>query len=311
MAYNNGLKTPVNNCGQLLGALQDIGVDAIVWSGENKSDEIALISNSIENNNSDNERIAVMSYNQSDSNEMLNVDNLTPKVGEGYANSSNALTPDIKQIGVDAGKMALAYFKSMGINVKKDYENFYIFTSAGNIKVKGLKTDDAIDGIIQVFGSDVWENICLVHTSLWKDLIFYFLWINSANNEKYISYCLKYVHGEDKLVVDGKSQKQGDKLAYELGLLGNTSYSYNYHYYNLYISTVHLKDIHVCLEKWGLVNNTAPKTDSFGVPNKSSNNSSLFESDLPKTNVNPYNILYTMASIFMVCAFFGVSYSKR
>ena len=131
-----------------MGALQDIGVDAIVWSGENKSDEIALISNSIENNNSDNERIAAMSYNQSDSNEMLNVDNLTPKVGEGYANSSNALTPDIKQIGVDAGKMALAYFKSMGINVKKDYENFYIFTSAGNIKVKGLKTDDAIDGMI-------------------------------------------------------------------------------------------------------------------------------------------------------------------
>lgn len=322
LGCNNGFETPINNCGELLGALQDTGDDAIVWSFENVSDETALISNSIENesviglimenNNSDNEMIAAMSYDQSNSNEMLKVDNLNPEVGKTLVKSSNALTPeDIKQIGVDASKLAIAYFKSRGINVKKDYENFYIFTSAGYAKIRGLNTDEAIDGIIQVFGPKIIENIYLVHTSLWKDLIFYFIWVNSANNEEYISYSLKYVPGEDKLVVDGKSQKQGDKIAYKLDLISKKSHHGGHYHYNPYIDTVSLNDIPISLENLSSKDNTTHKTKSSGVPEKNNTNESLFEPKLPETKVNPYNILYTMASIFMVCAFFGVSYSKR
>ena len=52
-----------------------------------------------------------MSYNQSNSNGMLKVDNLNPDVDKAQVISSNTLTPDyIEQIGVNAGKQALAYF---------------------------------------------------------------------------------------------------------------------------------------------------------------------------------------------------------
>ena len=196
--------------------MQDANGDDFVWAVENSSDEISSFCDaSIENeflfglitgnNNFDNEMIASMSYNQSKSNGMLKVDNLNPDVGKAQVMFSNALKPeDIKQIGVDEGKKALSDFKSVNINVKKDYKNFYIFTSIYNVKIKGLKTGKTIDGIIRVFGPKISENIYLIHTSLWKDLIFYFVCVNSADDNDFKSYSLKNMPSEDKLVANAK-----------------------------------------------------------------------------------------------------------
>lgn len=117
------------------------------------------------------------------------------------------LTPEqLKQIGVDASNMALAYFESQGITVEKNYPNLYVLTSAGYVRVNGTSTEMIFDGITEVLGSRLSKKTLLpVHTALWKDLVFDFFWVNSTNNKDTLSYSLKYDGDTGSLIETGNT----------------------------------------------------------------------------------------------------------
>ncbi len=117
------------------------------------------------------------------------------------------LTPEqLKQIGVDASNMALAYFESQGITVEKNYPNLYVLTSAGYVRVNGTSTEMIFDGITEVLGSRLSKKTLLpVHTALWKDLVFDFFWVNSTNNKDTLSYSLKYDVNTGSLIETGNT----------------------------------------------------------------------------------------------------------
>ncbi|MDO5859166.1 hypothetical protein [Methanobrevibacter sp.] len=322
LGYNN----EIESSNDLLGIQQDSDGDAFIWSIDKTPDKSAcfsadskenesLIGLNMENNTSENGMITVMSYDQSNSKQILKVENnLNPDVhqtGGLGGKTSGTITPeDIKQIGVDAARKAIAYFRSRGIDVIKDYENFYIFTSAGYATIEGLSTQKAINGLLEVFGSRISDNIYLIHTPLWKDLVFYFIWVNGANNKDYISYALKYDSNQKEWIVSSLCKKQGDAIAYELGLFDNNPVHPDPYRPDAHPKAIHLKDLDV-----GSLANSTNATKKIGKDTNASNASIKDVSDkivdeLPASKVNPYNIVYTLASVFMVCALFGVSYSK-
>ena len=323
LGYNNRLGQSDSD---LLGIQEDSDGDAFIWATDDVPDKRAyfsadskenesLIGLNMENKTSENGMITVMSYDQSNSEQILKVENsLNPDVNltGGFGGKTSGLTTpeDIKQIGVDAARDAIAYFKSRGINVIKDYENFYVFTSAGYAKINGLSTQNAIKGLLEVLGPEMGKNIYLIHTPWWKDLIFYFIWVNGASNKDFISYALKYDSAQERWVVSSVYKKQGDAMAYELGLLDKHPVHPHPHYPDTPSKVIGFKDIDVV----SLANNTN-RTKKIGKGGNASNSSIKDVSDkivdeLPASKVNPYNIVYTLASIFMVCALFGVSYSK-
>jgi hypothetical protein len=307
---------------EILGVSKDTDDNGLICYVNNVSDNISyvgvdsyqksLIGFSMENKTSENGMITVLSYNQSNSNKKVE-NYLNPDINKTRAKTSVKLTSaDIKQIGVDASKKALAYFKSRGIDVNKDYGKLYVLTSAGYAKINGVNTLRAVDGIIEVFGPKIRENIYLIHISLWKDLIFYFIWVNGANNEEYVSYSLRYDTGENRLVVDSKSKCEGDLFAYLMGLYAKPSVNPHEHDWDLPETAcwdINQLDL-VNINRNNTNNNTnvskATKSSDANVTHVS-----LPESDLPETKINPYNILYTLVSMLMVCTIFGVSYSKR
>ena len=310
----NKLEEPVMNTNvYLLSVPMDSDEDTVIWSLNSSDDNVcindsiceSLIGLSMENNTSENGMIAVMSYDQSNSKEMLKIENkLNPDIneyGKGNDKSSAKLTSaEIKQIGVDAANKALSYFKSCGINVKKDYSKFYILTSAGYAKINGMNTKRAIDGLLEVFGPEISKNIGLIQTPLWKDLIFYFVWVKDANNKDFVSYCLKYYPSVGKLIESSEHKKQGDFFAYLLGLFDdNQETHHGSDYYDFTPDTID------CAGK--IVKHASKANKTNVTKNKTASNAT----NSSKSNVNPYNILYTLASILFVCGIFGVSYSKR
>ena len=324
----NKLEEPVMNTNvYLLSVPMDSDEDTVIWSLNSSDDNVcindsiceSLIGLSMENNTSENGMIAVMSYDQSNSKEMLKIENkLNPDIneyGKGNDKSSAKLTSaEIKQIGVDAANKALSYFKSRGINVKKDYSKFYILTSAGYAKINGMNTKRAIDGLLEVFGPEISKNIGLIQTPLWKDLIFYFVWVKDANNKDFVSYCLKYYPSVGKLIESSEHKKQGDFFAYLLGLFDdNQETHHGSDYYDFTPDTIDCAGkIVKHASKANKTNVTKNKTASNAT--NSSNitvNRANLPGEIPRSNVNPYNILYTLASILFVCGIFGVSYSKR
>ena len=324
----NKLEEPVMNTNvYLLSVPMDSDEDTVIWSYNSSDDNVcindsiceSLIGLSMENNTSENGMIAVMSYDQSNSKEMLKIENkLNPDIneyGKGNDKSSAKLTSaEIKQIGVDAANKALSYFKSCGINVKKDYSKFYILTSAGYAKIKGMNTKRAIYGLLEVFGPEISKNIGLIQTPLWKDLIFYFVWVKDANNKDFVSYCLKYYPSVGKLIESSEHKKQGDFFAYLLGLFDdNQETHHGSDYYDFTHDTIDCAGkIVKHTSKANKTNVTKNKTASNAT--NSSNitvNRANLPGEIPRSNVNPYNILYTLASILFVCGIFGVSYSKR
>lgn len=125
---------------------------------------------------------------------ILNLSLKTATREEQAAKEVTPLTPEqLKEIGSDASKMALNYFKSQGIDVPKDYPTMYVLTSASYVRINGTSTEMVLDGITDVLGSRLSKKTLLpVHTALWKDLVFDFFWVNSTNNKDTLSYSLKY-----------------------------------------------------------------------------------------------------------------------
>lgn len=320
---NDDTDLPLDNTGKyIIGVSGDSDDNAFIWYAPDKSAYFGVDSNdnkmigyNLEDNTFQSRMITVMSYDQTDIKEMVE-NNLNPdeSVMNETFNAAGELTPnDIRQIGVDAGKKALDYFKSQGIDVDKYYQNFYVLTSAGHVKVNGLDTYDAIGGIVDVFGYEICKNLISINTPLWKDLVFYFLWVSSADSDNIVSYGLKYVSESGKLIESGEVKRQGDAIAYDLGLYGKhpapaPKHHTHYHQY------VYPYD--VCgLSLMG--NNMANNTNITNQTNASSPNLSDVKKLEPKKvekpagGGSPYNILYNIVAIVIICVIFGASYSKR
>lgn len=321
---NDDTDLPLDNTGKyIIGVSGDSDDNAFIWYAPDKSAYFGVDSNdnnmigfNLEDNTFKSRMITVMSYDQTNIKEMVE-NNLNPdeSVMNETFNAAGELTPnDIRQIGVDAGKKALDYFKSHGIDVDKNYQNFYVLTSAGHVKVNGLDTYDAIGGIIDVFGYEICENLMSINTPLWKDLVFYFLWVSSANSDDILSYGLKYVSESGKLIESGEVKRQGDAIAYDLGLYGKHPAPAPKHHTH-YPQYVYPYD--VCgLSLMG--NNMANNTNVTNQTNASSLNLSDVKKLEPKkvekqpaSGGSPYNILYNVVAILIICVIFGASYSKR
>lgn len=97
----------------------------------------------------------------------------------------------IKEIGLNASKMAKQYFKDeLNIIIEKDNPNFAIFTSAGYVYLNGQTTEAVRDGIAEVFGSTLFRKTLLpIHVGVWKPLWFAFV---LRDNGKLLSVFIRY-----------------------------------------------------------------------------------------------------------------------
>ena len=209
----------------------------------------------------------------------------------------------IKEISVNASIKALDYFKSQGIYIQKSYPYLYVLTSAGEVKINNTSTESAIDGISEVLGLELNKNIFPIHTPLWKDLIFYYLWVSSTDNTDICSYALAY---DSELHVSNDIKKQGDHIAYKMGL-----YEKYFPPQNNYHKIVGKNIINRFISEFiNSTNTTTNKTDS--------NNNTTVVSNL-KENIpnsitfsgNPFNLVYTAIAVIILLAIFGAGYSRR
>ena len=273
----------------VLGVPRDSDADAFIWSVDNTSGKRACIGVALVNESIDG--LLSQSFN-----EVV----LQSQVKDLSYSS-------LKQIGIDATNKALAYFKSKGIDVEKGYPKLYVLTSASYVKIKGTSTESVIDGISQVLGSK--RNIIPIHTPLWKDLVFYYLWVNNANNRDMLSYALKYDEATNKLIVSNDVKRQGDDIAYQIGLYDK------YHPGHAHKSIVINKPVEVNSSK---VNDTLDNITNNTKKDKNLTNDTVIVEiskkvidDIPKADLNPFKILVVVFSIAVVYIFFRLSYTKR
>ena len=289
---------PLGYTWDYLGDSRDSDADAFIWSVDNTSGKRACIGVALVDESID----GLLSSSLSD------VALQSPNTVEVLKSS----TGDLKQIGVDATNRALAYFESIGIDIKKGYPKFYVLTSAGYVKIRGTGTKSVLDGISEVLGSD--KNILPIHTPLWKDLVFYYLWVNNANNKDKASYALKYDENTGILVVSNTVRSQGDDIAYKMGLY-DKYHKYHPHHHNHGYKRIAspIGESFPVIEQ----NNTEANVTSTAKENKTVNDTVLVEiskqviEDIPTVENNPYNILVVIFSIAVICIFFRLSYTKK
>lgn len=211
-------------------------------------------------------------------------------VGKSMEESSKS-DLDFEQIGVDAGNKAIDYFKSKDISFPKDYPYLYVLTSAGYVKIKGLKSDDALKGLLKALKSEFnKKHLKSVDDLARKDLIFYFAVVKNA---RYISYALKYDANKSKLIKLKLDKSSGNTLTHK-SKTDDDGYNSGFN-----------KDLNVT--------QNATDTVHAGVSDNHSNVSqakSVAQMQV-KSDVNPFNIIYTLIAILIVCAVFGVGYKKR
>ena len=322
---NDDTDLPLDNTVKyVIGVSGDSDDNAFIWYAPDKSAYFGVDSNdnnmigfNLEDNTFQSRMITIMSYDQSNLKEMLE-NSLNPEesVMNDTFNGAGEITPEaIKQIGVDAGNSALNYFDSQGIDVNKYYQNFYILTSAGNVKINGLDTQSAADGLLEVFGDKISENLISINSPLWKDLVFYFLWVNSPNSDDITSYGLKYESATGNLIESGEVKRQGDAIAYALGLYGkhcSPTPKHPAHY------TKKISNSYVVSKLTSMGDKLANNTNMTNKTNATGLNLSDVKKSVPKVNNtpttgkgSPYNILYNVAAICIIFIIFGASYSKR
>ena len=231
-------------------------------------------------------------------------------------------TPEqLREIGVDAGEKAVAYFKSKGIDIQTNNENLYLLTSAGHVKINGMDTYIVFDGLNEGLGFKLSEKSLLpMHTSLWKDLVFYFFWIDSTS-KNIISYGLRYSPEDNALVVVDASAQQNEYADYILSLYDEHSNGDDWYYNGYHCRYWDVIDGEVLSSNISANNSLVNKTlNSTKLENRSDNASNVtaeakFDNVTKrpgedKASSSPYNILYTLGSIFIVCAIFFTGYSK-
>jgi formylmethanofuran dehydrogenase subunit E-like metal-binding protein len=228
----------------------------------------------------------------------------------------------IRQIGVEAGEKAVAYFKSKGIDIRSSSDDLYLLTSAGHVKINGMDTWIAFDGLEEGLGFKLSEKSLLpLHTSLWKDLVFYFFWIDSTSKD-ILSYGLKYCPDENELAEVDSSAQLDEYAGYILGLYdehshGNEPYcgGYKQRYWDVTVDSdvlpLNLIANHSAVNK--TLNSTKPvnKSDNASNVTQGANFDNVTKRPGERQDgSNPHNIFYTLGSIVLVCAIFFTGYSK-
>ena len=168
-----------------------------------------------------------------------------------------------------------------------------------------------------MFGDKASENLISVDTPLWKDLVFYFLWVSSPNSDYIISYGLKYVSECNELIESSQVRRQGNAIAYAMGLYGkhpapapeppaHYHQEASYPYGSVY---------EYALAGDNLANNTNVTNNTNASGMNLSDVKKLEPKKVNNTPVanrgSPYNVLYNIVAIFIICVVFGASYSKR
>ena len=231
-------------------------------------------------------------------------------VGRSMEESSSL---DLYDIGIDASKKALDYLKSKGVDIPKDYPYLYVLTSAGHVRVNGLKTDEVLDGLLEGLGPKFDpDHLISVDDPSWKDLVFYFILVK---NTKTISYALKYDSATGKLIKSNKVKEQGDNMAEKMGLFSSHSSHDDGGSHNFNREVCH----EICsngsskvLNQTKHANVTGSKNSTNNVSNASKDANKSDIGEVPKNyNGSPFNILYTLSSILIVCGIFGAGYRKR
>lgn len=127
------------------------------------------------------------------------------------ANEKKLTNEKLKQIGIDASNKAIEFFNKQGITIKKDLNNLYVLTSAGYVRINGTPTSMVFDGIYETLGSALYKKTLLpVHTSIWKDLVFDFFWVDPNNVTNSSSFSLKYDVVNDELNVIGNTSENSN-----------------------------------------------------------------------------------------------------
>jgi hypothetical protein len=255
----------------------------------------------------DDDAFTLEKSNSSDERASVDVD----MVGRSMEESSSL---DLYDIGIDASKKALDYFKSKGVDIPKDYPYLYVLTSAGHVKVNGLKTDEVLDGLLEGLGSKFdSEHLISVDDPSWKDLVFYFIVVK---NTKIISYALKYDSATGKLIESDKVKEQGDNMAQEMGLY--SIYSEDDDGSDYYEGPIReacqeiiSKSTSKGLNQTAHANVTGSKNSQANASNASVKTKKSGPVEAPKEHNGPVNILYNLASVLIVCGIFGVGYRKR
>ena len=226
-------------------------------------------------------------------------------VGRSMEESSSL---NLYEIGVDATNKALNYLKLQGVDIPKDYPYLYVLTSAGNVRVNGQKTDRVLDGILDALGSGFnRKHLITVDDPSWKDLVFYFVVVK---NTKHLSYALEYDSKSTELIKSDEVKKLGDKKVKNWWSHSNT---HKRHVTAKKITYVALNSTDDDLNQTTNVTLKTADNSTENVSNVSNDvNRSEKDIEMPVENHgSPFNILYTLTAILMVCVIFGVGYRKR
>lgn len=243
-------------------------------------------------------------YSQNpDEKALITVDMVNKSTDETLDLSLNEDLNSPYQIGVDASLKALDYFKSQGIEIQKGYPYLYVLTSAGYVKINNASTYEAINGISDVLGLELNKNIFAIQNPLWKDLVFYYLWVNSTNSEDTLSYGLKYDENLSQLVESDEVKRQGDIIFFNKMIPNEKGYPEESYYFvvnNL------------------VINSFLNETDVNSTNKTTNNTNSSIEKKaekIVKNSVsfkgNPYNLLYVIAAIAILATLFSVVHKKR
>lgn len=165
---------------------------------------------------------------------------------------------------------------------------------------------------MEVFGYEINKNIYSIHIPLWKDLIFYYAWMNSTNKVDTISYALKYDITSNNLIESDEIIKQGNSIIYEMFFKQkNNIPSNNDYYHNGDSSSRFIMNEFIT----GQSSNSIDANSTYTTSNVTTqSNVEKFEENI-KNEIfytgNPFNILFTLISIVIISSVFGASYSKR
>ena len=252
----------------------------------------------------DDDAFTLKSANSSDKQASADV-SMVGRSMEGLSNYSS----DLEQIGVNATNKALDYFKSQGIDFPKDYPYLYVFTSAGYVKLNGLETYDVLKGILKALGPEFdKKHLFSVDDPSWKDLVFYFIVVK---NTKCISYAIKYDSSADDFIESSQIDQQGYQIADDYGLFGSSSYDYEPYIpseesYST-VQEVQKRD----LNKTRKAKKVTKHENATGNASSKENKSDDIVQMPDKPKGSPFNIVYNLVAILIVCVMFGVGYRKR
>lgn len=257
----------------ILGVSRDSD-DAFIW---NNSDESALIIVDMVNKSTDN---------------VLDL-NLNEEFNPSY------------QIGVDASLKALDYFKTQGIDIQKGYPYLYVLTSASYVKINEASTDEAINGISDVLGLEVNKNIFPIQYSLWKDLVFYYLWIDNTDTGNMVSYGLIYDVTLSEVVESIEIKNQGDYIIYSIISHDDGYYPPGRDYFNWGNAI-----INSFINATNNITNTNKTSNVTGTNKDGGNMEDIVRNSIAfKGNIN--NLFYVIGAIVLISLLFSVVHSKR